>query len=77
MYITSEARMEKERRTGQRRRDRYKGQMDGLNWTGEERTVRKAAKEKTEAQKGEIDSGSRGITDDSVWVMTHSGSFSD
>lgn len=51
MYITSEARMEKERvrerRTGQKWRNRHKHQMDGLIWTDEESTVRKGGKEKT------------------------------
>lgn len=51
MYITSEARMKKERvrerRTGQKWRDGYKHQMVEFNWTDEESTVRKVGKEKT------------------------------
>lgn len=50
MYMTSEARMEKERvrerRRGQEWRDRYKQEMDGFNRTDEESTVRTVRKEK-------------------------------
>lgn len=54
MYITSEARVEKERvrekRTGQEWRDRYKYGMDGFNRTDEESNVRTVRKEKITEQ---------------------------
>lgn len=69
MYITSEARMEKERvrerRRGQVWRDRYKQEMDGFNRTDEESTVRTVGKVK-KYRTGKSYSPSRGIPNNST-----------
>lgn len=64
----------RERRTGQKWRDRYKHQMDGFNWTDEESTVRKVGKEKTKKyrnrQQFEGDYQQLNVGDDSFWSFS-------
>lgn len=73
MYITSEARMEKERVRERRReqewRDRYKQEMDGFNRTDEESTVRTVGKEKR-YRTGKSYSPSRGIPNNSTYCRS-------
>lgn len=82
MYITSEAGMEKERmrerRTGQKGRDRHKGQIDGFTWKDEESTVRKVGKEKTKKHRTGKSTAAPGdyqqlrVGDDSFWSFSDS-----